>query len=84
MARDWIEELRESEDSDRRFVIVFKDRHLLKEWDIWPGVVINDDVAYMQDLIGKMPVQMKNYLISFINLFLRAIEDSQNENDGNE
>jgi len=66
---------RESEDSDYRFVVVFKDWHILKQWDINQPVVINDDVGYMRYLIGTFPVPMKEYLIAFIKLFLRALEN---------
>jgi hypothetical protein len=73
--------LRESKDSGYRFVVVFKDMHILKEWDITQQVVINDDVGYMQYLIGTFPTEMKEYLVAFVKLFLRALEDIQNGKD---
>jgi len=66
---------RESKDSKYRFVVVIKDLHILKQWDITQSVVTNDDVGYMRYLIGIFPVPMKEYLIAFIKLFLRALED---------
>jgi starvation-inducible outer membrane lipoprotein len=65
---------REPEDSDYRFVVVFKDMHRLKQWDITQQVVINDDVSYVRYLIGTFPGPMKEYLIAFVKLFLRALE----------
>jgi len=72
---------RESKDSDYRFVVVFKDLHVLKQWDINQPVVINDDVGYMQYLIGTFPIPMKEYLVGFIKLFLRALEDTQEDRE---
>jgi len=66
--------LREPEDSGYRFVAIFKDLHILRQWDITQQVVINDDVGYMQYLISTLPAPMKEYLIAFVRLVLRAIE----------
>lgn len=67
--------LREAEDSGYRFVVVFRDLHILKQWDITQQVVINNDVEYMRYLSGTLPAPMKEYLIAFMNLFLRAVEN---------
>ncbi|MGD8499542.1 MAG: hypothetical protein PVJ86_02780 [Phycisphaerales bacterium] len=72
-----IEWQRESEDSGYRFVIIFKDLHILRQWDITQQVVINDDIGYMRYLVDNFPAPMKDHLIAFFDLFLRAI-DSEN------
>ena len=72
---------REPEDGEYRFVVIFKDLHILRQWDIEQPVITNDDVGYMRYLIGRMPAAMKDHLTAFFKLFLRAIEDSQDEKD---
>jgi len=56
--------------------------HILKQWDVQQPVVTNDDVTYAQYLIGTFPVPMREYLIAFMKLFLRALEtESADEMD---
>jgi len=39
---------REPEDSGYRFMVVFKDMHILRQWDITQQVVINQMIAVLR------------------------------------
>ena len=56
-------------------MVMLQDLHILRQWDITQQVVINDDLRYMRYLVAQFPDAMKEYLIAFFNLFLRAISD---------
>ena len=67
--------LREPKDSDKRFTIIFEDMHVPKQWPIVQQVIINDDIGYMRYLISSFSPEAVNWLMDFIRLFLRAIEN---------
>ena len=67
--------IQEPEDSDRRFSLTFEDMHILKQWPIVQQVTINDDIGYMRYLISSFSPEAVSWLMDFIRLFLRAVEN---------